>query len=60
MQVRFSRRPLPLDLPQIGVSRVGESYAQRGEIAICLLVQRSNKPEREEFEKLPVPLVEIQ
>jgi hypothetical protein len=48
-----------MNLPQIGVSRVGESYAQRGEIAICLLVQRSNEPGREEFEKLSVLLVEF-
>jgi hypothetical protein len=48
-----------MNLPQIGVSRVRESYAQRGEIAICLLVQRSNEPERKEFEKLPVLLVEF-
>jgi hypothetical protein len=48
-----------MNLSQIGVSRVAESYAQRGEIVICLFVQRSNEPEREEFEKLPVLLVEF-
>ena len=48
-----------VNLPQIGVSGVGKGYTQQGEITVCFLVQRSNEPEREEFEKLPVLLVEF-
>src|SRR6516162_10353583 len=32
---------------------------RRSEIAVCLIVQRSNEPERKKFEKLPVWLVEF-
>ena len=48
-----------VNLPQIGISGVGKCYTQQGEIAVCLLVQHSNEPEREKFKKLPVLLVEL-
>jgi hypothetical protein len=44
---------------QIGVSGVGKSHAQQSEISVCLLVQRSNEPERKKLEKLLVGLVEL-
>src|SRR4029077_5386622 len=46
-----------VNLPQIGVSGMGKCYPQRGEIAVRLLVQRSNEPECKELKKLPVRLV---
>ena len=48
-----------MNFPQIGVSGVGKCYAQRGEIAVCLLVQRSGEPECKKFKKLSVQLVEF-
>ena len=48
-----------MNLPQIGVSGVGKGHARQSEIAVCLLVQRSNEPERKKFEKLPVRLLEF-
>ena len=56
----FDRAPQqPVNLPQIGVSRVGKSHARKGEIAVCFLLQRPDEPERKKFEKLPVRLVEF-
>jgi hypothetical protein len=46
-------------LPQTGVSGVAKGYAQQGKIAVRLLVQHSNEPQREEFEKLPMQLVDF-
>jgi hypothetical protein len=48
-----------VNLPQIGVPGVGKIYPQQSEIAVCLFVQRSNEPERNKFEKLPVRLLEF-
>jgi hypothetical protein len=48
-----------VNLPQIGVSGVGECYAQQRKIAVCFLVQRTNEPKRKEFEKLSMRLVEL-
>ena len=42
---------------QIRVSGMGESYAQRSEIAVCRLVQGSEEKEYEELEELLVWLV---
>jgi hypothetical protein len=43
-----------VNLPEIGVSAVGKCYAQQGEIAVRLLLQCVNEPEREKFEELSV------
>src|SRR6516165_10298913 len=48
-----------MNFPQIRVSRVGESDACWVEMAVCLPVQRADKPERDEFEKLPVRFIEL-
>src|SRR5215472_15810480 len=49
----------PVNLPQIGISGVGKSHPRQGEIAVCLLLQCSNKPERKKFEKLLMGFLEL-
>jgi hypothetical protein len=48
-----------MNFPQTRISGVGKSYAQRGEIAVRMSVQRSNEQECGKFEKLPMRLADF-
>src|SRR5690348_11953440 len=48
-----------MNFPQIRISGMGEGCAYWIEMAIRVAVQCSNEPECNEFEKLPVRLVEF-